>query len=70
MTLRTELQLVSTANLKARLASLGTTGTREAQAIIRILNERMPPSDPPGPAPPNPVKQGLLDAQMDWIDSL
>ena len=66
MTLRSELLLVSTKNLEAHLASLSTTGTREAQAIIRILNERTPPS----PAEPTPVKQGLLDAQMDWIDSL
>ena len=51
MSLKTELQLVSTENLKARLASLGTTGTREAQTIIRILNER-------SPAVPTPVKQG------------
>ncbi len=70
MSLKTELQLVSTENLKARLASLGTTGTREAQTIIRILNEGRKPSDPPGPAPPNPVKQGLIDAQLKWIDSL
>ena len=70
MTLRSELLLVSTENLKARLASLGTTGTREAQTIIHILNERREPTGPPGPAPPNPVKEGLLDAQLEWIDSL
>jgi hypothetical protein len=70
MSLKTELQLVSTENLKARLAKRDTIGTFERETIIRILNERRKPSDPPGPAPPNPVKQGLLDAQMDWIDSL
>lgn len=70
MTLRSELLLVSTENLEARLAKSGTIGTFERETIIRILNERREPTDPPGPAPPNPVKQGLLDSQMDWIDSL
>ncbi len=69
MSLKTELQLVSTENLTALLAS-DTIGTFERETIIRILNERRKPTGPPGPAPPNPVKQGLLDAQMDWIDSL
>jgi hypothetical protein len=69
MSLKTELQLVSTENLKALLAS-DTIGTFERETIIRVLNERRKPSDPPGPAPPNPVKQGLLDAQLRWIDSL
>ena len=66
MTLRQELLLVSTENLEALLASLGADDTFERETIIRILNERTPPS----PARPNPVKQGLLDAQMEWIDSL
>jgi hypothetical protein len=69
VSLKTELQLVSTENLTALLTS-GTIGTYERETIIRVLNERRKPSDPPGPAPPNPVKQGLLDAQLRWIDSL
>jgi hypothetical protein len=49
---------------------LDTDGTFERETIIRILNERRKPTGPPGPAKPNLVKQGLLDAQMEWIDSL
>jgi hypothetical protein len=69
VSLKTELQLVSTENLKALLAS-DTIGTFERETIIRILNERRKPTDPPGPAPPNPVSPALLDAQLRWIDSL
>jgi hypothetical protein len=51
MSLKTELQLVSTENLKARLAKRDTIGTFERETIIRILNEWTP-------AVPTPVKQG------------
>ena len=56
--------------LQARFRDLGPNEGYERQILIRLLNLSRPPSDPPGPAKPNPVKQGLLDAQMDWIDSL
>jgi hypothetical protein len=68
MSLKTELQLVSTENLTALLAS-DTIGTFERETIIRVLNERRKPTGPPGPAP-NPVSPALLDAQLRWIDSL
>ena len=70
MSLKTELQLVSTENLRARLAKRDTIGTFERETIIRVLNERRKPVGPPGPAKPNPVKPGLLDAQLRWIDGI
>jgi hypothetical protein len=68
MSLKTELQWVSTENLKALLTS-DTIGTFERETIIRVLNERRKPTGAPGPAA-NPVRPGLLDAQMRWIDGL
>ena len=66
MSIRSEIESASTEDLEARLSS-STIGTYERELIIREIQMRKPPGPP---RKPGKLTDGLLDSQMEYIESL
>jgi hypothetical protein len=66
MTVRSELELKGTEELRALLAKKDTMNPGKVGTIARVIQER----EQLHATERGELKPGLLDAQMDWIDSL
>ena len=58
-------------DVEGGVAIFGNVAARPIKPSATITHLRvMKPTEPPGPADPSPVPEGLLNDQLDWIDSL
>ena len=58
-------------DVEGGVTMFGNVAARPIKPSATITHLRvMKPTEPPGPAEPSPASEGLLNDQMDWIDSL
>ena len=58
-------------DVEGGVTMFGNVAARPIKPSATITHLRvMKPTEPPGPAEPSPASEGLLNDQLDWIDSL
>ena len=58
-------------DVEGGVTMFGNVAARPIKPSATITHLRvMEPTEPPGPAEPSPAPEGLLNDQLDWIDSL